>query len=498
MKQASLLTCIALILAGITQAVSAAAVQAPTATEAIALALERSASIQSAESLVKEALLGEAAVRAGLGFRADLAAGDTLSDDPANLKMPGGEQRLNSAYGALSMRTHLMPGPEARLDLLQASLGVGDAQAGLEEAARETIVTVYDGYRQLETALLQQRVLLRRVEDSGRALEVARSRHANGTLADTELEEARLAHRQAQDAREAASRMLDLAKRELARRIGIDPNTIDVDELPLPRLDRVLQAIEGGSSAFFPPAPIPWEASRADLVAQALAARPEILRAKSALQSAEAGIDRARLVTRPQVMATAEYGWSEKGNLSLSLDNDWLLQANLTQSETWTSTGEVLEVPGGEQESWSVGVRVVFNLWDAGLEEIAIRRAEEGRARALLGLEQAENGIELDLSRRYDEALAAHDALWLQAERALLALAVLQTEQERHRLGLSSDVQLAVVSTQLDQAIVDALSARARYETALLRLAQAAAYPPAWMMELVSAFEGRFADDNEP
>src|SRR5690606_24859795 len=115
-----------------------------------------------------------------------------------------------------------------------------------------------------------------------------------------------------------------------------------------------------------------------------------------------------------------------------------------------------------------------------------------------LGLEQAENGIELDLSRRYDEALAAHDALRLQAERALLALAVLQTEQERHRLGLSSDVQLAVVSTQLDQAIVDALSARARYETALLRLAQAAAYPPAWMMELVSAFEGRFADDNEP
>lgn len=477
----------------------------PTAGEAVRLALVNSSEAAMAKARLEAALAGDASLRAALlGWRFDAVFDDTVTEtetlkainDPH--PVPLIDLPLNTLSATLAIRKALGAAGTTKLALDESRLQAERATRDYGAELRQIALTAYEAYRQLELALIQYRILQRSVDLTRDALDVAEDQYASGAQSEARLEEARVAHREAQNGLAAASRMLDIAWLRLARLLGLDPEKADILDIEVLSVEEALQMIVEDHPVFRPESAVPWRWSVDEAVEIALDSRPEILGARDAVQLARLGVEKVKLDRRPTIQLSANATTEDQIRASLTMDNDWVVQGSLTA--WWFDQDMPKSFPDGSSNpvrqapsdgiNWDIGIRVTYNLWDSGASRAGQHQAEQAVVQAELGLEQARHGITLDVQSRYAEVQSAYDSLLIASQRAKIALLDLETEEQKAALGTSSPLQVDAAKMELWQKVIGAVSARFEYENAVLRLAQAVGLGLEDVLETVDDLQG--------
>ncbi len=195
-----------------------------------------------------------------------------------------------------------------------------------------------------------------------------------------------------------------------------------------------------------PPAPAAAVGISADAVLQAAEAnRPEIAKARAAIQSGQAALDQAYVSAGPQVSVGANAGY------------------------TPFSTSAVLN----NSTSYGLTATVALPLYDAGKGHAEISAAQAGLRSAQAQFESARLAVRQDAYQAYLAAVqAAANLAATQAARAA-AQEALRVADGRYRAGVGTIVEVITARTQAVQAEVNATSALYDYETALATLRHA-------------------------
>jgi len=472
--------------------VQASQVWIPTAPEAVALAVQQSAQAAIARAQLEAAMAGAINVEAMLlGWRFDGLIDDTLTRSEQLSQLL--DDPLNTVSATVAIRKALGVAGTTALALEENRLQRERAEREYAGSLREIGVTAFEAYRQLELALIQYRILERSVDLTKRSLDMAEDQAALGAQSEAQVREARLAHQEALQRRDASRRLLDIAWQRLARLLGLDASVIDILDIDVIGVDEALEMIAARHPAFWPESASPWPWSLEQLIILAQENRPEVQSAREGLALAQLGVEKTKLDRKPDVQLTASATWPEKIRASVTLDDEWVAQGTLS---AWRfnqaippALSQVTQAPQHDVD-WSVGVRVTLNLWDAGAHRAAAYRAEQLVRQAELGLDEALHGVALDVERRYAELQSAYEALHIASERASVARLNLEAEVQKASLGMSSELQIDAATINLWQAVVGAISARFDYELSLLRLAAAVAFDLETFGKIVEGLQG--------
>lgn len=471
----------------------AAPARLPAISEAVELALRESAQAAIARSQLEAAAAAGANLEAALlGWRLDAVLEETVNRSELLPSLPNGDP-LNTFTAALSVRKALGVSGTTALALEESRIQRERAEREYEASLRDIAVTAFEAYRQLELALVQQRVLERAVELSQKSLEVAKSQAELGAAAETKVREASLAYEEAVQRRDGSRRLFDIAWQRLARLLGLAAGSIDALEIEAISVERALDMIESRHPAFWPDQPLPWSWSLDELIALAQENRPETQSAREGVALAKLGVEKVKLDARPDVQFTASATWPEKVRASLTLDDEWVAHGSLSawryNHQEFQPGQEPIPAPKNDVD-WSIGVRVTVNLWDGGASRTAALRAERLVEQAELGLDEARHAVALDVQRRYAELQTAWESLLIASRRVEAARLSVANEASRAALGMSSELEIDSAELNLWQAAAGAISARFDYELALLRLAAAVALDLETFREIVRGLEG--------
>lgn len=328
-----------------------------TLSRAVALALEQEPTVEAARArraaAEAEAALAQSARRPSLS----LSAATTYHQEPMVVTpihgfTPGIAPEFDDTLiqGGVSASYQLYEGGarQARIDrgrslATAAEAGVGDREQALVLATTASyleilgLAEVLQAHQARLTALAAEQSRVQQLFGVGRAAEVD-LRRIEAAIAAAEAERVRL------DA------TLDVAERRLARLVGLDAEATRAErlrELGLPS-DEPL--------------------SRQQHVARALAAHPDVARARAELAAAQAAVGLAESGRRPR----------------LRLEGSWL---------------DFGSAEGDFTAEWQLGVRIGLPLLDGGATRQRIAGAEAARIATAAELRLAERQVEDALDR---------------------------------------------------------------------------------------------------
>lgn len=471
---------------------ASAAVTVPSAYEAVLLALENNQGVLASKLQLEQAAALELTARAALGWRLDAVGGYRYSDDVVERLVPPlgivtTPLRTHTPHATLSVRRSLFTGPSTRLDLDNAARQRTVAELEVESSLRSTALAAYEAYRRLETALLQHQVALGAVEVARSRVEVVESQVRQGTATELALSEARLALQESESRAASAQRLLDLAAKQLSQLLNL-PWELEAKDLPAPVAEDEFQAIASGSERYWPEAD-PLLHDLETLVASAQESRPEVRKVLEQVAMARNELARVSVDNRPKLSAELNYAWNELTSAKITLGDDGILALQATTLQPYNhDTGGAISA--SKDATWNVGVQVVWNLWDSGVEALSRRRAESALELAESGAEQARSGVALEVRQRHAELLTARETLLTASERALIAGASYELEREKVKAGIGTDLLAEAAKAQRDAAVASAYAARVDYELAVLRLANSAALPLEAILAYVKSLPG--------
>jgi outer membrane protein len=192
-----------------------------------------------------------------------------------------------------------------------------------------------------------------------------------------------------------------------------------------------------------PAAPPPTVAVNAATVAQlALANRPEVAQAQAQVQSAQSGLDLARINAGPQ--------------MTVSLDTTY----------TPVSTNSNLVNGVG----YGLGGSVSLPLFDSGKGQAEIQQAQATLQSAQASLSAAQLSVRQDAYQSYLNAVQAAANVTATQAAASAADAALRVAQGQYRAGVGTILNVTTAEANAEQADVNAVSAVYSYDTALATL----------------------------
>lgn len=404
--------------------------------------LPRSPGWVSAELSYESAQRQLEAARAGLGLKASLGGDYSLAG--SSMASPDPTQRL-SLSGSASLGG-LLPWSSAYDGLRSAERSLARAALERQEARNTLYATALGQYFSARQAVLSHEAAQAALRLRQRQLEVATARQQAGqaTLEDLIAAQQNLAD--AQVSAINAEGNLSLARLSLANTLGLEVGTLG-------ELSTAPEAAE------LPPGGLE------QLLAQALARRPDVRKAQ--LQVAEAE-DRLAIAQRdrwfPAASLSLGYGSSQSGGGSVQAGLN--LQSGLA---TLSASYPLLGGSSTAANALSVGLSVDLAVLAPGADA-AIASAQTALASAQKALETARKSAELDVRQKHLEAQNAR----VRVEVARLALSnaeqSLKTAQARLAAGTATalDVQLAQLNVQQSQLSLE--TALASAQTAALRL----------------------------
>jgi len=199
-----------------------------------------------------------------------------------------------------------------------------------------------------------------------------------------------------------------------------------------------------------PPAPpTTVSVSSTTVVQQALANRPEVAQAEAQVQSAQSGLDLARVNAGPQV--------------SLAINTSY----------TPASTNSALS----NAVSYGLGGTVSLPLFDSGKGRAEIDQAQATLQSAQASLSAAQLSVRQDAYQSYLSAVQAAANLTATNAAAAAADAALQVAQGQYRAGVGTILNVTTAEANAAQAEVNAVSAVYSYQTALATLLHSEGLP---------------------
>lgn len=176
--------------------------------------------------------------------------------------------------------------------------------------------------------------------------------------------------------------------------------------------------------------------SLADMEAQALRSNRQVAALRAQLQARRAGVDTARAANWPQV--------------------------SLTVRHDWNADTAALRAPSN-----TVVASVQWNLFSAGAQQAAVHQADSARRAAAAALEATEDGVRLDVARRYRGVGTADAKVTAGEEAGREAAEAARLVDLRYRQGIATLNDVLDAQARLDRA--RAAAVRARYEALLAR-----------------------------
>lgn len=430
-------------------AAARAQVAAPGLTLDAALALLAQApSVRGAQLSVQVAQANLDAARTALGLTVSVSgnasySGGSASTTADGTSAPTGGSVSGSAGVNLSLGVLPWSSNAAALQSAQRSLTL--ARARLSETQRTARLNVAQQYLAAvvatrDVALAAQTLTLRT-----RALQVAQAQQQDGNATAQTVLSAQAAVQTAQAAQVQAQASLDAARLNLEAALGRSLGDVEFVSVPAKTFD-------------LPDLPV--------LVAQARAARREVITAQNDLAAAQDALATMRRdQTLPDLTASLRYGPAGSGGLSTSL--------NLKQGTLGAGYTVPLAADTGSAN------RVVASISGSYVVYSPSARAQLSAAEALvtqttLTLSVTQQEVELDVRQRYAAAQTALLTLQARTTQVTLAQSALEAARARLTAGTATADDAAAAELSLAQAQRDLLEARATVQTTLIQLQNAA------------------------
>jgi len=434
--RASLLSLLLLVPAA-ASAADEPAVRRLSLAEALALAQKSAPRLAQPEALRRSADAGVPGARAARSPQLDLSAPYTrYSNVPVLvLTFPGAPPQPlfpnipdnYRTHAGLSLPLYTGGRVEAGLDAARQQAGAAqkDLEAGVGDLRLETIAA----YWSLVTARESARVLREALAAYDAHLADAGHRAEVGMAARNEVLNVRVGRDQAELGRLQAENGADVAEANLRRLLGLAPGARlePSEDVTVPA--RPAEAVE-------------------DLVAAALAARPELLALRARASAAAASVRAARSATRPQASLSAGFDYANP-NLRV-----------LPPVAEWKAT-------------WNVGVVVSLTPFDGGRTAAAVAQAEAQAEALRRQLQDVEERVRLEVTSRSLDVSTARAAVDLTRSTLEAAQESLKVSQDRYREGLIPSSELLDAESALLRAGLDQTSAATELRLALAQLDRA-------------------------
>lgn len=457
-------------------AASPQSLQAPTLPEVVRLAIAKSGRVVAEQEGLVQAGLKDAETKASFGWGADVVAGGESrgADNPT--------ADFNSLHARVSIHKTLSPSPLRTIGLKKTAAEIDAAKSELQATVAKTILSAFDGYRNLELALLQCSLAQKATAHAKDEMRVARRQTELDALSPVDKAKAEIGYKQAENEERASCRVVDIARSALADLLDVDPTALNEEELPLPTLEGVVDQVRAHSAAYWPPSST--DLTLEALESQATSKRTEVVQAKAALTKSHAAVDSLQIADKPVVSVQASYSWSADRQVAVSLDNRWVFATNLTATDKYQGAFES-RIPSTQEPAWQVGFNVNLNVWDSYKRQIQMREARSAVKQANSGVDGAKSAVSLEVNQQFNDVQGAWEALILSDEKLLLTWDELETERRRASLGLSTELQVEGYRLKLYQSALAVLKARYGYETSLVDLGRSAGMSADEMLHLV-------------
>ena len=409
-----------------------------TLAEALERASATSPRLGQLEALREAAAAGLAGARAERMPRVDLSAGYTRNSDVPEftLNLPGAGSRTLFPNIPDNWRAHagltLPLWTAGRIEGGIAAAGSQLEAAGLDVtgARSDLLLETRNAYWSLVTAKASARVLAEALESYEAHLTDARNRFDFGVAARNEVLSVQVERDRAELSRLAAENAAEVANANLVRLTGLPPGTrID----PVEPLD----------------APAVPEQQMEALVAAAEEARPELAALQQRIAAARASVGIRRAGNRPQAGLSLGYDYARPNPRILPPRDEF-------------------------EGTWSAGVSVSLTAFDGGRTAAAVAQAEAQVAALESQLEEARQGLRLEVTARLFELRNARAALAVTNGTTEAARENLRVARDRYREGVIPSSELLDAETALLRAGLDQTDAATRVQVALARLERAA------------------------
>ncbi|GHF37309.1 outer membrane protein [Deinococcus metalli] len=369
--------------------------------------------------------LDSARTRAGLSVSAGATGSLT--------KIPWDTGTWNGAATVtLSAGWSVLPWSAAQEGVRSAQRALDSAAVTLRTARATLTVQALQAYAAARSAAAQQDLTAAQVALATRQLVVAQDRRAQGVIAAEGELAAQAALEQAQVAQTRAAHAAAQAARSLARLLG-RPVTLPTTSAAYAALPTV--SITGTLD---------------ERIARALRSRPEVARARAALEDARAGVQAAQLdASLPDVTASAVYGQlsDAQGNPGKTVSGSVNLKAGTVGVQASVPVRDTSAVPSGLSLSLNATIPLLGSA--AGT---VLQQAQLGLAQAQLALDSASQAVDLDVRTR-SEALEDEQAALTAAQTARAqAQAALDSTRARVDAGLATTLELGQADLALQQA----------------------------------------------
>ena len=392
--RASAVSCVAMVLAVVgTAGLASQPVRVLGLTECIALALASDPGLRAGEleSAAANARLRElqgqyvpsVSLQAGYSRLSDVTPGSLSIQTPlgpATAAFPA--PPLNSTVVRLSVQQPLFTGLRIASSIRQADAVRASAGSDLQRGRSEVRYAVTEAYWQLGKSASMERSAAEALAQQERKLADARTLHDQGVATRNDVVQAGMRLEDARIESQRAASARALARLRLAQLIGAPPS----EALDIP----------DDAAAAAPDAAPTFGHGLEDLVARALAARPELAGARSRIGAQDAAVEVARAGRFPTVFVTGDYTFADPN------------PRVFPQSDQFTGT-------------WSVGVMASFDIGRypqvSAQEEQARSRAAQARE-ALRGQSDA---IAVEVVRAailLNAALASYESLKMETSQA--------------------------------------------------------------------------------
>ena len=445
--RASVVSCVAMVLVVVgTAGLASQPVRVLGLTECITLALASDPGLRASalESAAANARLRElqgqyvpsVSVQAGYSRLSDVTPGSLSIQTPlgpATAAFPASP--LNSTVVKLSVQQPLFTGLRIASSIRQADAARASAGSDLQRSRSEVRYAVTDAYWQLEKTASMEKSAAEVLAQQQRKLADVKTLHDQGVATQNDVVQAGMRLEDARIDSQRAASVREMARLRLAQLIGAP-------------LGEALDAPDDAAAAAPDPAPT-FGHGLEDLVARALAARPELASARYRIGAQDAAVDVARAGRFPTVFVTGDYTFADPN------------PRVFPQSDQFTGT-------------WSVGIMASFDIGRypqvSAQEEQARSRAAQARE-ALRGQSDAIAAEVVRAAILLNAALASYESLQRQTS---------QTEEnarfvdDRFRLGAALesarlDSQSLLTRARLREraGLIDCLIAKAGLDRAV-------------------------------
>ena len=424
-----------------------------TLAESLRQALEHSPRLRAAESRLRQSQAQLDQAGAPLRPRLDLSA----EGGPQEFQgQPSTALTLNLSY------TQTVGRPEdVRLRMQRAELAPELARLSLEQVRASVVAEVESAFLALVEAQSAAELSQLQLQAAQEAARVARERYAAGVLAEPDLLAAQAAEARARQAAVAAGQALQLAYESLYRVMGV----------PMPASLRPVQApaLEGLQ--------LPAE-DLDSLRRRALESRPDVLSAIAAVREAELALRQAQRSSRPTLQLQASYQWiNPMRGVTVSVDDQTNLRLTVFRQEVASRL---------QEQGYSVGLRLVWNLTDGGLSNAQVRQAREALDQARLRVEELQASVAVELAQRQAELTRALQELLVAEQSLAEATARYEAVRQQAATGLATALDLVQAEARLAQARHERLGALTQLARARTALALAAGASSAELLGLLA------------